>query len=646
MKEKISINSSKKSKTNAKAQENSFVDVDLSDAQSLQNLANSVNESDNHVLVKVFDKDTMNFSYGVALPNNHPNAMDYLREIKDYSSYEKDIYKQIDICRKLYTYEGIVGTAIDILVDLSFSDIKVYNTKNKKAKTLIDHWLENVNSVNFNISKGINPLNRSIAFEYYLTSNVFLYSKWSNVSVPDLSGKYRLPMSVMALDPKIIEIPQESVQFGGKTLRLNISKIFGTSLMSSQEEKNFKQSLPLKLRNSLSKNGSYIDLDHYNVYHIKRRGSMYAGWGVPYLARSFSSIASKRKLRTLDDSTIDGMINSITIFKIGDKDIPKTWEPARLNAFANLIKSPEASVTAVWGFDVDFIHISPSGEVLNFADRYKDCNTDIAHALGIPMSIITGSGEKAGDVWASILFLIERLEAFREEYKAFVEDNLTKIMDENGLSKEKPKVRFIKPKINKEDVKNIILAYYDRGLLSKESALEEIGVSIEEEIIRREQEKANKVDKILERPEVPFSPKAGGKPGGTPNPQTINSPKKKSTKKETKITNVNQKTKKASPRIDGSEENLEETSCEERIEKLALSCWSNERIDGLCVESAFGSIDHIYDIDENGASEFFGKDRESVKSIINKALLASANESEILENIKFYYQKEDLKSAE
>ena len=614
MEEKIGLNSKK-------SENEDIVSVDLSNKESTQSLANAVIGSEEPIKVKVFDKDSQNFSYGVAIPNNHPNSLDYLRDIKDYSSYEKDIYKQIDICRKLYTYEGIVGTAIDILVDLSFSEIKIFNIKNKKAKSLIDYWLEEINSENLNISKGINPLNRSIAFEYYLTSNVFLYSKWSNHSVPDLGGKFRLPMSVMTIDPKIIEIPQESVQFGAKSIRLDISKIFSSSLMTREQEKKFLQSLPVKFKNNLAKNGNYITLDQYNTYHIKRRGSMYAGWGIPYLSRSFSAIASKRRLRALDDSTIEGIINSITIFKIGDKDLPKTWEPGRLNAFANLIKNPQASVTAVWGFDVDYIHISPNGEVLNFGDRYKDCNTDISHALGIPMAIITGSGEKAGDVWASILFLIERLEAFREEYKSFVEDEVSKIMKENGFSKEKPKVRFIKPKINKEDIQNIVLAYYDRGLISKESALEQIGVSIDEEVTKREREKSEKIDKILQRPEVPFAPK----PGGTPNPQTINTPKKKTNQKDTKITKVNQKTKKVSPRIDGSENelNLDELSYGERMSIFieSLTGPSNEIQDKeKAVKDVCVAAESINSINRDAFEEYFGKTLYEVKHIIHSTI--------------------------
>jgi hypothetical protein len=594
-----------KRKNNAKSED--IINIDLNNKDQVNDFVKKVNASNNPVKVKIYDGDE-NFTYGVAVPKNNPNALDYLKDVKDYNNTDLDIYKQLDICRKLYIYEGVVGTAIDILVDLSYSPIKVFNIKNSKAQKIANYFLENVNKGNNNISTGIDSLNRLIAFEYYTTSNVFLLPKWSNVYVSELKNKYKMPSNIYAIDPKIIEIPKETVQFGNKLIYLSLSKVFGQSYYIDPKAKQI-ETMPLTIRNKIKKNITQILLNDYDIYHIKRRGSMYSGWGIPYLSRAFSSIASKRRLRALDDATIDGMVNSITIFKIGVKEDPNTWKPNRLTAFANLLRNPFATNTLVWGYDIDFIHIAPNGDVLNFTDRYKDANLDILHALGIPIAVLTGQGDKAGDVWASILFLMERLDAYRAEFKSYLEDILEKTMIENGFDNEKPKIRFIKPKINKEDLRNIVLALYDRGLISKETVLEESSYDIESEVNRRKEEKSTSIDKILERPEVPFSPKPGGT---TPNPQTLK-PMVKKNKDNTKTKlDVNQKTKKPTKRLEGNTQDL--------IGELLIDiCDQSSSIDDF-KSKASNTIQSLYNFDDQLFKDNYNLDIDKCNALINKCV--------------------------
>jgi hypothetical protein len=150
--------------------------------------------------------------------------------------------------------------------------------------------------------------------------------------------------------------------------------------------------------------------------------------------------------------------------------------------------------------------------------------------------------------------LMERFEEYRGIVKTgFLEDLLEKIMIENGFKDIKPKIRYIKPKVDKTYVRDIILALYDRGLLSKETTLEEAGYNSEEQCDIRSEEK-KKIDDILLRPEVPFAAPLPGKGTpkvpGTPNPQMKQNTV---TKKENKVTEINKQKKKVTPRLEGSE---------------------------------------------------------------------------------------------
>lgn len=526
---------------------------DLNEESAAADLANAVNSSRDPVKIRVIEKGKTDMAIGVALPRNHPSSVEYLKNTRDYNDENKDIYDQIDLCRKLYVWEGIIGTVVDMYTDLAYSPIAIDGIKpNSKEAKLIRYFLDNVNIGNNNIPKGIDALNKSISFEYNLAGNAFVYSKWGSIYVDELKNKYRLPMSIVTLDPSMLEIPKDSVLFGNKVIKISAERIFGSALLTRQQKQEILSKLPTKVRNKIKTNTD-MELNSEVTYHFKRKGSMYNGWGIPALTRVFPAIASKRKLRALDDSTIEGMVNSITIFKIGDKDKPETWDVGRLTAFASLLAKPSSSMTLVWSWDVEHIHVSPSGDILQFADRYKDANTDILYALGFPVALLTGEGAKAGDVWASVIFTVERLQDYRDEFKCFMEGLLKQILVENGFANSTPRVRLIKPKINKDDIRNIALAFYDRGLLSKRTTMEEAGYNLDSERDRRSQESDDGTDDDMIRPNTPFSsdPNGGDQPG-TPNPQSKDTMKEKTNiKKETKETEVNQKEKKI-PRLEGN----------------------------------------------------------------------------------------------
>lgn len=514
---------------------------DLNKLEDIQLLQGDTKNIDDIQVIEFVDQEGQ-LSLGAVLPKNQPNAMKFLKEIKDYNNGEQTIWDKIEICRKLYENEGVVGTTIDLLVDMSFSTVEVENIS-EKGRKIIEYFNDYVNQTNPNQETGIDALNRAIAFEYFIAGNIFLQSQWRKVQINKSS--YRMPKNIWIFDPTIIEIPETSVLVGGKVMKLRLDKLLPQDDLLNRKSKlkAITDAIPItKIRNQAKKEKEVI-LDPNTTYHIRRKGSMYKGWAIPFLIRSFGAVATKQRLQQLDNDTIDGMINSITIFKIGDKDIKGSLDASRVERFKQIYANPKRSNTLAWGPDIDVIHISPSGDILDMKSRYEHADSDLDQALGVAKGLITGEGARAGDIWASITFLVERLEEYRFKFKCFVEDLYEKILIENNISYEKkPKIRFTKAKVNKDDIRNIVLAYYDRGLISKKTVLYEAGYNMDFEIDNRKNEKG-KIDKILERPDTPFSAKPGGpsKPG-TPNPQPkVQKPNQTNVKKDSKTTQVTTK---------------------------------------------------------------------------------------------------------
>lgn len=592
------------------------------DVNSLQEKVSSANGEPVIVSFKEVGKEDI--AIGVAVPKNHPASISYLSEISDFNDPSQDIYKQIELCRKLYTWEGIIGTVLDMYVDLSYGTMKVDGIKgNKKAQKLVEHLFRNVNKSGNNVVTGLEYLLRSIALEFYICGNVFIYSKWSNVVIEELKGKYKLPMNITTLDPMIIDIPRESVQFGNKVIQILRDRVFSDKFATREQKEKMMKHMPTKIRNRFGKDYA-IELDPYYTYHIKRKGSMYGGWGIPYLTRSFSAIASKYRLRTLDNATIDGLINSITIFKIGDKELPETWSQSRLMAFSRLIRNPAASMLFVWTWDIDVLHIGPSGDILNFSDRYKDADSDILYSLGAPAALMTGQGERAGDVWASILFLMERLEEERHHAKAFVEDMILKVFEQNNITGLIPTIRLIKPKVNKDEIRNIVLGYYDRGLISKETADEEAGYDIVSETEKRTEE-AKEMDKVMVQPSLPYTT-------NNPNPQTT-SPKdvqkKDNTKKDTKTLETDQKPRKTTPRMEGN--------VRDRLRFIFESAFftTDENTDKKQLLYNLGK--DLYNFDDSKTTNLLGVSKDTYNDIVKEITSGSNKEEDIFDKLDKYF---------
>jgi len=516
--------------------------IDIKSEEDITKL-NQMLETEPRLPIRI-KEDNGDISYGVAIPRNTPNPTQYLTSLKEYENSSGNIYEQFKVCKALYIHEGIVGTVLDMLIDLSIPKVKVRNIKNPKLEKAIEYWKKHVNMNNSNITNGVEFVVRNFLKDYYLCGNVFPYTKWKKTYIPSIKNSYKLPMSMVTIDPSVIEIPPESVAFGDKEIYLNMDRIFGPMTTRNQRS-GFLSKYPLKIRRQ-AKDGNRIPLDPKEVTHLKRKGSSYAPWGVPYLTRVFNSIASKRKLRHLDDSTIDGLINSITIFKVGDKDVPATYAPSRLRAFASLIKNPNPSLTLVWSWDVEILSVSPKGEVLDMTDRYKSVDMDTLYALGMPVSLLTGEGARAGDVWASIIFFVERLAEANSEIEVFFTQKIEEICVENGFDSEHDiVVNAVRPKVNKDFVRNVVLALYDRGLLDPSMTLDEAGYDIVEVMQRREEEDKKKYHEAIQIPSLPFST-----PKGVPAP-TDKTPKDNQ-KKDTKTVEVDQTPTKIAPKVEGN----------------------------------------------------------------------------------------------
>jgi len=483
---------------------------------------------------------------GLKVPTSIQVPTSYLDSLRKYKDIYNDIYKQIEVANKLYKYNAIIGNAVDILIDFAVTGCTPMPTGNKKLDKILKYFFKNVNSINTNTLAGVYPIMQELGLEWFTSGNAFPYCKWENVEID--GSFYKLPSTINLLNPLSIHIPSGPIAFGQEVVYLKYDDKLLEKLRSDgrrdPEAALIKQAVPRSVIQSIknsSGNPDGIRLNQKFVTHLKRRAKGYQAWGVPYLTRAFSAASLLERIRELDEAISSGLINLVTIFKVGTEEHPASG--ARLRKFAQLIQNPTATKTLVWAHDVEILQVGPDGKVLAFKDKYRDAKEDLMIALGLPPVLM--SLNQQGDEWVSILSLVERLMHWRKTCSLWLEKILSQIAKYNDFDEEIT-VKWERMNLTDEKaVKNLILAFYDRGLISIKTSLQESGYDFEHEKKSKKEESEDQKT-VFTPPNLPFS---GGKEVEKGRPNDTNNPNKKvSDKTKTENTvNLKSQNKKLKP---------------------------------------------------------------------------------------------------
>lgn len=493
---------------------------------------------------------------GLKVPTSVKVPTGYLSGLRKYKDIYNDIYKQMEVCSKLYRYNAIIGNAVDILIDFSVTQVRPLPTGSKKLDKILEYWFDHLNDENSNTMMGVYPLMQEICLEWFTSGNAFPYKKWDNVKIDDIKGVFKLPMSINLINPQSITIPNGPIAFGQEVIYLNydselLEKI-GRDSKNDPEAALIRQAVPKSILNSmkssrkLSGSSEGIRLNPKYISHLKRRAKGYQAWGVPYLSRSFSSVSLLERLRELDDSITSGLMNLITVFKIGTEEHPAS--NSRLKAFARLINNPKATQTLVWAHDVDILQVGPDGKVLQFSGKYKEAKEDTLAGLGIP-PVLMSLDQKSADEWVSILSLVERLSHWRNTISLWLEKTCNEIAKYNGIKAE-VKIKWNRMNlVDEQSVKNLILAFYDRGLISIDTSLKEAGYNKDRELVAKKSEQ-EELD-LFRPPSLPFSGDKQEVDKGRPieeDPMILTKEKKKDNTKIENTIDLKEQKKKSRPK--------------------------------------------------------------------------------------------------
>jgi hypothetical protein len=286
--------------------------------------------------------------------------------------------------------------------------------------------------------------------------------------------------------------------------------------------------IPDDMKKALRSGKGLMPLDPNLYTRITRKKQPYERYATPFLERVFEPIMYKQKLRMMDMSTIEGLINQLVTVTIGNDEYPADDDD--LEAIAQLFQTPSKSYTVFWNHTLQVQFHKPEGLDTLTQDKYKQVNDDILAGLGVSRVLIDGQGSNFSTAWVSILSLIERLDNTRHKVVQWLEDEYKHVADENGF-KVVPKVQFNKMNLREDNyIRDVLLAMYDRGLLDEEDILKETGRDYESIIETKKRNEKN--SKLFFPPEQPFQGGQTGPNSGKPTGQPQKPMKKRTTTPE------------------------------------------------------------------------------------------------------------------
>jgi len=208
------------------------------------------------------------------------------------------------------------------------------------------------------------------------------------------------------------------------------------------------------------------------------------------------------KMRQMDIATMEGVINVIRIWKLGQV-LPNGT--VKMPSAATIAKLKEMLDEKMGGGTADIIwdsmielddHYPPVDKILG-SDKYVYVKDEIKAGFGIPDILITGKGQGSySQQYLGVKVLVEKLEYVREKIKLWLMKEVYDIMAIYGWT-EPPMVRFECMNLRDEaTVQRLLIELADRNLISKETLLKWFNESwtleateIKEE---KEEEKENK----------------------------------------------------------------------------------------------------------------------------------------------------------
>lgn len=408
----------------------------------------------------------------------------------------------VKACRSAYQKVSIVRNVIDLMIDFACEDLKISH-EDPKAEAFFNVWAHKIS---------LHNVVKEFAKRWFLDSNIVVRrftAKISKKALEEWNGKVIAKPDLPLIKKDYVDFLNSEIPI--KYIFLNICSlswedsddiggskdlVFKPSNKFISRINNLKQNLALpkeyiNIHEGITKNGS-IKLDKNKLYICSNKKDSWEDWSMPYLFSILSDVLFKEKLRQADVSALDGVINVIRLWKLGDHKEKILPNPAIVNKLINILESNTGggAIDIVWDSLIDMQEFYPPVDKILGSGKYEQVNKDILIGLGIPEVLIGGAGANFSNAWIQLKTVIEKLKDVRSYMIDWLNGEAEIVCKSLGIAK-LPRFSFSRTSLEDENTtKKLIVGLLDRGAISLKAVLDIYGedFAIEMERIRREKE--------------------------------------------------------------------------------------------------------------------------------------------------------------
>ncbi len=478
-----------------------------------------------------YDPESGQFSMASTLPEDK-TSIDLLQEVEDYSNLvgSTEDEKILQLCWELFYKEPMVGGAIETMISLAATR-PIVDCRDEKLKAVIkDHWLAKLNHHNLpkeaaRTIPGMREFQRQVYLHWYVTGDAVWVEDWDSIKVATGIKTATFPVGSKVHDISTLSILEQFAGTGFEVIGVKVATLSdklkaAVKNPATPEDRLVAKMLSPAIIKAIKTDAEIAILPGEITWHMSRHRRAGSLHGTRFVRRAFTPVALKRIGQAVDTSILRGMINRLHIIQMGHDDpaskayhIPKPGRVALLNRILQNVKN--YGLVAWAGKDLHSMTISADPKMFEFENRYAAADDMTSLAMAVSRLFIDGqgSGSQQHD-WAAFLSMIAKLDYPRSQFEQYLNITARKIRDESGFnSKIDVKVRLQRPNLTDRTAKNIFISAYEKALIGRRDALEELGLDAEAVIDNQLEETEKKWNELIQPPNVPYTVNQPADPG-------------------------------------------------------------------------------------------------------------------------------------
>ena len=424
------------------------------------------------------------------------------KEIKIPETYEDKVIQTKELLEN--DISGIVNSVLDFGIECGALLDYSIETPNPKLTEILNNWLKNINAnLRGKIPTGINSLAKENLKERWKGSSfLLLRSLWENVD------GLNLPTMLWFVKGEDIQVKNKNKdgakRIGDETYHLIVDR------GSSDNEAKYKTKVMPSAFNEL-------------IFVQKPYESWATTYPIPFIIKRgiFKNLKLLDLIINKGETIISKALEYLFSVKKGDPQLALQGGPdfvyskedltAAKKDFSDFLENRKtyAGLPSYWtNFDTNMEHLIPDYTKAINQTIYLPMERRILAGLGL-IDIIQGLASTRREAILNPRPFISEVESGVNDFKILLNDIIQTIIERN--KKRHPKYANVNITIRTspikqfitDEIKTLLRSLYDRGLLSKQTAIELIGnVPFIIEVQRREKEKTDGLEKKMFPPVV------------------------------------------------------------------------------------------------------------------------------------------------